>query len=480
SDSFSLLPASPKIFCGRDPELNDLINSLLMDSARVAILGPGGMGKTTLALAALHHAAMMDKYNLRHFISCESAATAGDLLLIIGMYLGLETSIQLAREVVRYFEESGPCLLVLDNFETPWDPPESRGQIEEFLSMLADVPTLALLITMRGAERPGKVKWTRPFLPPLEPLALSASRQIFSDVADEPEIGEESALEELLDLSGSLPLAVSLMASVAAFEGYTSTLSRWKVENTTLLSDGHDKRSNLEMSISLSLASPRFSSSPNVKNLLSLLSILPDGITDEDLIISKVPLPNVAQYRSSLLRTSLAYEDRGGRLKALSPIREYMKRVHPPSASLSKPLRTYFQELFTIWEAHRQLPSADLVPKIVTSLGNVNGLMLQALIDEEAASPDIGHSILTLNSFSITMLKGSSSLTQHLPHLIDTTGDSRLRWSYACAYLRERIPPIVITDAELLIAEGFEHFRTVQCHIEEGMLNCVAKGVTLH
>ncbi|KAJ7452932.1 P-loop containing nucleoside triphosphate hydrolase protein [Mycena latifolia] len=450
-----------------------------MESPRVAVLGPGGMGKTTLAMTALHHATVVEKYNLRHFISGESAATSVDLVSIIGLHLGLEPSRQLSQAIVRHFEGSGPCLLVLDNLETPWEAMESRGGIEEFLASLTGVPSLALLITMRGAERPGKVKWTRPFLPPLEPLAPSASRQIFAAIADGPEIGEESALEELLELSGSLPLAICLMASVAAFEGYTSTLSRWKVENITLLSEGHDKQSNLEMSIALSLGSPRISSSPDAKNLLSLLSILPDGITDEDLIICKVSLPNVAHSRASLIRTSLAYVDWGGRLKALSPICEYIRRVHPPSVSLSKPLRTYFQELLRIWETHRRLASADFVPKMVSYLGNINGLMRQGLIDDLPALSDIGHSILTLNWFSHVMLKGNSFLTQHLPHIIEMTGDSQLRWSYACAYLRRRIPPFVVTDAELLIAEGFEHFSTVQCHIEEGMANFHV-GVTLH
>ncbi|KAJ7452920.1 P-loop containing nucleoside triphosphate hydrolase protein, partial [Mycena latifolia] len=473
------LPASPKIFHGRDSELTELIGSLLTESPRVAVLGPGGMGKTTLAMAAIHHAATVEKYNFRHFISCESANTSVELVSIIGMHLGFESSRQLSQAIIRHFKGSGPCLLVLDNLETPWEAMESRGGVEEFLSSLADVLSLALLITMRGAERPAKVKWTRPFLPPLEPLAPSASRLIFAEVADGPKIGEESALEELLDLSGSLPLAISLMASVAAFEGYTSALSRWKVENTTLLSDGHDKQSNLEMSITLSLGSPRFSSSPDAKNLLSLLSILPDGITDEDLIICKVPLPNIAQSRSSLIRTSLAYEDRGGRLKALSPIREYIRRVHPPSVSLSKPLRNYFQELFTIWDAHQQLPSTDLIPKMVSYVGNINGLMLQGLIDDQAALLDIGHTILILNRFSHTMLKGSSSLTEQLPRLIEITGNSRLRWSYASAYLKEKLSPIDITEAERLIAKGFEHFNTVQCHIDEGMVNC-PKGDALH
>ncbi|KAJ6533765.1 P-loop containing nucleoside triphosphate hydrolase protein, partial [Mycena vulgaris] len=342
SGSLSLLPGSPKIFHGRNSELSDLIETLFRDSARVVVLGPGGIGKTTLAMAAIHHAAVMEKYHSRYFISCESAKSSADLVSIIGSHLGLEPSRQLSKAIVCHFEESGKCLIMLDNLETPWEPLESRAGVEEFLSLLADVPDLALLITMRGAQRPGKVKWTRPFLHPLEPLSPSASREIFLAVADDPEMGEDNALDELINLSGSLPLAISLMARIASFEGYSSTLSRWRVENTTLLSDGHDKQSNLEMSIILSLGSPRISSSPQAKELLSLLSLLPDGITDEDLVTSKVPLADIAHCRSSLVQTSLAYIDVRGRLKALNPVREYMRRVQPPSPSLSKPLRTHF------------------------------------------------------------------------------------------------------------------------------------------
>jgi hypothetical protein len=88
---------------------------------------------------------------------------------------------------------------------------------------------------MWGAEWPAKVQWHQPFLPPLEPLSSYASRQIFLDIMDDPDSGEESALNDLLDLSGSLPLAVSLMANIALFEGYAGTLHRWQIENTTLL-----------------------------------------------------------------------------------------------------------------------------------------------------------------------------------------------------------------------------------------------------
>jgi hypothetical protein len=155
SGSLSLLPASPKIFHGRDSELKDLIDSLLSDPARVAILGPGGMGKTTLAIAALHHPEIMEKYNLRHFISCESANTCGNLVTNIGLHLGLEPSFRLSNAIVHHFGQCGPCLVVFDNFETPWESFEPRAQVEEFLSLLADIPSLALLVS-----RP--VIWFRP------------------------------------------------------------------------------------------------------------------------------------------------------------------------------------------------------------------------------------------------------------------------------------------------------------------------------
>jgi hypothetical protein len=75
------------------------------------------------------------------------------------------------------------------------------------------------------------VKWSRPFLAPLEPLSPSAVRQNFSEVADHPNGEEEEALATLVDLSGNLPLAVSLMANITSFEGYAGTLALWEAEN---------------------------------------------------------------------------------------------------------------------------------------------------------------------------------------------------------------------------------------------------------
>lgn len=76
----------------------------------------------------------------------------------------------------------------------------SRPEIEKLLAVLADTPHLEILVsswaiirlscpftlfnwqtTMRGSERPSKVKWTRPFLEPHRPLSVSAALETFFD-----------------------------------------------------------------------------------------------------------------------------------------------------------------------------------------------------------------------------------------------------------------------------------------------------------
>jgi hypothetical protein len=73
--------------------------------------------------------------------------------------------------------------------------------------------------------------------------------------------------------------------------------------------DGYDKLSNLDLSISLSLSSPRLDSIPHSKDLLSLLSMLPDGLSDTELVQSKLPIDNILGCKAALIRTTLAYND---------------------------------------------------------------------------------------------------------------------------------------------------------------------------
>lgn len=150
-----MLPPEPKIFHGRDSELSDILQLFNQGTPKIAVLGAGGMGKTSLARAVLNHAEITKRYNQhRFFVACYSAATQVELAALIGAHVGLKPGKDLTHPVVQYFSSSSDSLLILDNLETLWEPAESRGNIEEFLSLLASVGHLALLVGLQESFHP--------------------------------------------------------------------------------------------------------------------------------------------------------------------------------------------------------------------------------------------------------------------------------------------------------------------------------------
>ncbi|KAJ7936127.1 hypothetical protein B0H13DRAFT_1853815 [Mycena leptocephala] len=247
SNPISMLPSEPKIFHGRDSELSNIFQLFGRGTPRIAILGAGGMGKTSLAKAMIHHREITERYNQhRFFVACDSAATQVELAALIGAHVGLKPGRDLTRPVIQYFSSSSNSLLILDNLGTVWEPSESRGKIEEFLSLLTGVGHLALLITMRGAERPTKVAWTHPFLPQLKPLEQAAARQTFIDIADNRHDPKE--VDKVLSVTDNFPLAISLIAHLVDSEGCSHVLSRWypnELKGNTLVTNHKNHCGNL-------------------------------------------------------------------------------------------------------------------------------------------------------------------------------------------------------------------------------------------
>ncbi|KAJ6514224.1 hypothetical protein C8R47DRAFT_1206598 [Mycena vitilis] len=467
--SLVLLPATPKIFRGRGRELDEVVDLLLQSCSRVAILGPGGIGKTALATSALHHPAVSAKYLHRYFISCESATNYDDLVSIVASHLELSPSRNISKVIFRHFSGRPASILVLDNFETSWEPLGSRSQVEDFLSLLTDVPHLALLITMRGAERPGSVRWSRPFLPPLDPLSDAAARETFTDIADEKP--HDADIRELLKLTNNLPLAVNLVANIAAFEGYDTVLSRWKDEKTTLLSEGPDKRSNLDLSIRLSLSSPRMLDSPGAHSLLSLLSLLPDGISDAELLQSDFAIPGMGRSKTTLMRTSLAYFDHDKRLRVLSPIREYILIHDNPTPSLCRPLRQHFHRLIMLWKDYQHLSTAGITQRIAANLGNFHAVLAHGLHWDEPDLTQTLFSIIAFDSFYRISGRRESGMLKLVTPYLERLKDPRLHSAYLGQFVQTwQYHPL--PDPDVLEITAIRHFRAAGDISEEAHFIC--------
>ncbi|KAJ7493580.1 hypothetical protein FB451DRAFT_1164474 [Mycena latifolia] len=459
SNSFSMLPSKPKIFHGRESELQDIVNLLNQESPRIAILGAGGMGKTSLARAALHHPDVASKYKHHFFVACDSANNSIGIAGLLGVHLELKPGKDLTKPVLRYFSRRPYSLLILDNLETAWEPKESRGHVEEFLSLLADIEHLALIITLRGAERPAKVRWTRPFIPPLEPLTDDAAWQTFVDIAEDYHPSED--INHLLHFTDNMPLAVDLIAHLVNSEGCSNVLTRWKREKTSLLSQGHDKRSSLDASIALSLSSFRMNSLPGTKELLSLLSILPDGLSDIELLQSKLYISDILTCKAILLRTSMAYIDNNKRLKSLVPIREYVLKFHPPSADLIEPLQKHFYLLLDLYQRYSgQMQMASKIHQITSNLGNLQQILHRELHPDSGYLLDAIECTILLNSFRRITGHGWLELMDTVPRLLPQLDDHRLEAKFMMETFQS-VNHHPISELDLLVTQIISRFHNL-------------------
>ncbi|KAJ6478454.1 hypothetical protein DFH09DRAFT_1292851 [Mycena vulgaris] len=367
-----------------------------LETPRIAILGAGRMGKTSLARAVLHYPTITGKYaQHRFFVPCDSTSSKDELVTLIGAHLGLKPKKDLAKMVLHHFATNPACLLVLDNLETLWELTEIRRDIEEFLSLLTDVAHLALVITMRGTERPAST---------------------FIDIADDCHDSDD--IDKVLLLTDNMPLAIDLMAHLVESEGCPNVLARWEEEKTSVISNGYDKRSNLDLSISMSLSSPRITSVPHCQELLSLLSMLPDGLSDIELVESKLPIKDILTCKAALLSTSLAYSDDHRRFKTLVPIRGYMAKSYPPMDHLVQALLNYFYQLLELeYKYSGTVSTSEIVLRITSNFSNIQGLLLNRLQYQNPAAVDTVYCIIYLNAFSRLAGHGRTPLMDHIPHI---------------------------------------------------------------
>ncbi|KAF7364975.1 TPR-like protein [Mycena venus] len=83
SSSHPALPPAPSIFFGRSVEVDQVVDLITNHGpAHVAIVGAGGIGKTSIALTSIHHPDVQKEFHQQFFLSCEAIFTADNLITI--------------------------------------------------------------------------------------------------------------------------------------------------------------------------------------------------------------------------------------------------------------------------------------------------------------------------------------------------------------------------------------------------------------
>ncbi|KZV63938.1 hypothetical protein PENSPDRAFT_691216 [Peniophora sp. CONT] len=330
------LRAANPIIYGREVEIETAVDMIQNKApARVAILGPGGIGKTSIALAVLHHEDIERLYeDWRCFLSCEATTTADAVVRALADALGLVMISDISSETSRHHLISHlkaiSGIICLDNFETPLD--SDRHAVEELLNEIAALPSITLLITSRDTGIPA-IGWTSPPLAHIEPFSQEAALLTWDDICH----GHDEYAIKLLDAVDCMPLAVTLLARLASVEGSTKGIwARWETEYTDLVRAGRDDHRLLSVGASIDLSLRSLNQREEAHAVIGIICIFPSGLWDHDISALHDALKDQLSFRRAvtlLKQLSLVYTEPESyketpMTNVLSPVRHYIRKHH--------------------------------------------------------------------------------------------------------------------------------------------------------
>jgi hypothetical protein len=358
-------PTPPPPRCvGRETPRRSIVQALSGEADRSALLlGPAGIGKTTLALVGLHDAALVARFGQRrYFTRCEGLGSRASVAGAIGASMGLRVARAIERTVLRELSEA-PALVVLDGLETAWS--QDTAAVEELLALVAGTPGVAVLVTMRGSDAPGGLAWRQTIV--VDPLDRPSAREAFLDVARNI-TADDRRVGPLVQVLGRVPLAIVLMAHQAQSEPDLRVLSRrWRKEKTAMLrrAGARDAVTSLDVSYEMALSDARVTA--DGRQLLAWLALFPRGMALEDL---DALAPNRAAGALAALRGAALTSTEAERARVLSPLREYVAHTLTQPSDVATVVRYY----------------ATLVGPLTAQVGKGGGRTVSARIAREAGN----------------------------------------------------------------------------------------------
>jgi len=308
----------------------------------VALLGVGGIGKSSIAKAVLNDKKIEPRFRVRVFITYDGvASTAMTFQLFLERICSALALTDADIPAILRFLASTTALLVVDNAETFNDAgDEDAGKLFAALNSIGAQPSTRIIFTSRNSEVvPQNLRCKRLNI---SGLSLQASCDAFEAVYLKP---IDDSIRSILRALDFHPLSINILANAAVMNEWfiPDICQAWTERQVQVLDNANDKYRSLRAATEISIVS--FKDKTLVLQILRVIAFLPQGIHRSDFPSIFPSIPSISREVEAVQRSSLIYRN-GDRLTMLAPIRMYIADRYNQNLTYEDPVLLYIRAYY--------------------------------------------------------------------------------------------------------------------------------------